>query len=190
MPGRDGHLPGCHLSDARAPERHHHQCHVERHFGEFPPAAAYTATKQAIEGFSASLAHEPGYFRVGVKLVEPGYAQANAIFPVSELLPGGYADFAHPIIDTFAIRPRPPRKVMLQMQSGRPFTTPKTSSASLPDRTLSRLVSRAEGDAGKCGSCWIRHAFCCPPCLSPITDLNQFLCAETELFPAKACRDK
>ncbi len=30
--------------------------------GEFPLAAAYTATKQAIEGFSASLAHEPRLF--------------------------------------------------------------------------------------------------------------------------------
>jgi NAD(P)-dependent dehydrogenase (short-subunit alcohol dehydrogenase family) len=75
--------------------------------GEFPLAAAYTATKQAIEGFSASLAHELGYFGVRVKLVEPGYAPttrfgANAIVPVSELLPGGYADFAQPILDAFA----------------------------------------------------------------------------------------
>jgi NAD(P)-dependent dehydrogenase (short-subunit alcohol dehydrogenase family) len=75
--------------------------------GEFPLAAAYTATKQAIEGFSASLAHELGYFGVRVKLVEPGYAPttrfgANAIVPVSDLLPGGYADFAQPILETFA----------------------------------------------------------------------------------------
>jgi short-subunit dehydrogenase len=74
--------------------------------GEFPLAAAYTATKQAIEGFSASLAHELGYFGVNVKLVEPGYAPttrfgANAIVPVSELLPGGYADFAKPILEAF-----------------------------------------------------------------------------------------
>jgi NAD(P)-dependent dehydrogenase (short-subunit alcohol dehydrogenase family) len=75
--------------------------------GEFPLAAAYTATKQAIEGFSASLAHELGYFGVRVKLVEPGYAPttrfgANAIVPVSDLLPGGYADFARPILEAFA----------------------------------------------------------------------------------------
>lgn len=75
--------------------------------GEFPLAAAYTATKQAIEGFSASLAHELSYFGVRVKLVEPGYAPttrfgANAIVPVSELLPGGYADFAQPILEAFA----------------------------------------------------------------------------------------
>lgn len=74
--------------------------------GEFPLAAAYTATKQAIEGFSASLAHELGYFGVRVKLIQPGYAPttrfgANAIVPVSELLPGGYADFARPILEAF-----------------------------------------------------------------------------------------
>ncbi len=74
---------------------------------EFPLAAAYTATKQAIEGFSASLAHELGYFGVRVKLVEPGYAPttrfgANAIVPLSELLPGDYADFARPILEAFA----------------------------------------------------------------------------------------
>lgn len=73
----------------------------------FPLAAAYTATKQAIEGFSGSLAHELGYFGVQVKLVEPGYAPttrfgANAIMPVSELLPGAYADFARPILESFA----------------------------------------------------------------------------------------
>ncbi|MDQ4409199.1 SDR family oxidoreductase [Rhizobium sp. AN63] len=75
--------------------------------GEFPLAAAYTATKQAIEGFSASLAHETGYFGVRVKLIQPGYAPttrfgANAIVPVSVLLPGGYADFAQPILEAFA----------------------------------------------------------------------------------------
>lgn len=75
--------------------------------GEFPLAAAYTATKQAIEGFSASLAHELGYFGIRMKLVEPGYAPttrfgANAIVPFSELLPGDYADFAKPILEAFA----------------------------------------------------------------------------------------
>jgi NAD(P)-dependent dehydrogenase (short-subunit alcohol dehydrogenase family) len=75
--------------------------------GAFPLAAAYTATKQAIEGFSASLAHELGHFGVRVKLVEPGYAPttrfgANAIVPVSDLLPGSYANFAQPILEAFA----------------------------------------------------------------------------------------
>lgn len=75
--------------------------------GEFPLAAAYTASKQAVEGFSASLAHELGHFGVGVKLVEPGYAPttrfgANAIVPVQDLLPGEYAEFARPILAAFA----------------------------------------------------------------------------------------
>jgi NAD(P)-dependent dehydrogenase (short-subunit alcohol dehydrogenase family) len=85
----------------------HRQCHLERHAGAFPLAAAYTATKQAIEGFTASLAHELGYFGIRAKLVEPGYAPttrfgANAIVPVSDLLPGDYADFARPILEAFA----------------------------------------------------------------------------------------
>jgi len=73
----------------------------------FPLAAAYTASKQAIEGFSGSLAHELGYFDVRVKLVEPGYAPttnfaANAIVPLEQLLPGDYATFAQPILEGFA----------------------------------------------------------------------------------------
>ncbi len=75
--------------------------------GAFPLAAAYTGSKQAIEGFTGSLAHELGYFDVQVKLVEPGYAPttrfgANAIVPVEDLLPGEYADFARPILEAFA----------------------------------------------------------------------------------------
>src|SRR5262249_18493527 len=39
-----------------------------------PLAAAYTASKMAIEGFTGSLAHELEGVNVRVKLVEPGYA--------------------------------------------------------------------------------------------------------------------
>ncbi len=72
-----------------------------------PLAAVYTGTKQAIEGFTGSLAHELGHFGVRVKLVEPGYAPttrfgANALVPVEDLLPGEYADFARPILEAFA----------------------------------------------------------------------------------------
>ena len=75
---------------------------------DFPLAALYTGTKQAIEGFSASLALELGYFGLRVKLVEPGYAPttrfgANALVPVDQLLPGEYADFAQPILESFAM---------------------------------------------------------------------------------------
>jgi short-subunit dehydrogenase len=72
-----------------------------------PLAAAYTATKQAIEGFSGSLALELAHFGVNAKLVEPGYAPTtsfgeNAIIPVTDLLPGEYADFAQPIMHGYA----------------------------------------------------------------------------------------
>ena len=75
--------------------------------GAFPLAAAYTASKQAIQGFTGSLAHELAHFGISVKLVEPGYAPttkfgANAIIPFDQLLPGEYADFAKPIMEGFA----------------------------------------------------------------------------------------
>ncbi len=73
----------------------------------FPLAAAYTASKQAIEGFSGSLAHELGHFNIRVKLVEPGYAPTtrfttNAILPLEELLPDDYMAFAGPVLESFA----------------------------------------------------------------------------------------
>ncbi|WP_342249675.1 SDR family NAD(P)-dependent oxidoreductase [Sphingomonas sp. OTU376] len=40
----------------------------------FPLAVAYATSKQAIESFTGSLAHELAYFDIAVKLVEPGYA--------------------------------------------------------------------------------------------------------------------
>lgn len=72
-----------------------------------PLAAAYTASKQAIEGFSGSLAHELGAFDVRVKLVEPGYAPTtrfagNTEIPVADLIPDAYADFARPIFAAYA----------------------------------------------------------------------------------------
>lgn len=75
--------------------------------GSFPLAAAYTASKQAITGFTGSLAHELGHFGIRAKLVEPGYAPttqfgANAIIPVDQLIPDTYADLARPIMDAFA----------------------------------------------------------------------------------------
>ena len=72
-----------------------------------PLAAAYTASKQAIEGFTGSLGHELGAFGVRVKLVEPGYApttrfSANTDIAVDDLIPQDYADFARPIFAEFA----------------------------------------------------------------------------------------
>lgn len=64
-----------------------------------PLVAAYTASKTAIEGFTASLAHELKEFDVSVKLVEPGYAPstrfaANGEDRMRGLIPEAYASFA------------------------------------------------------------------------------------------------
>ncbi|GHC51206.1 SDR family oxidoreductase [Neogemmobacter tilapiae] len=75
-----------------------------------PLAAAYTASKQAIEGFTGSLAHELAAFGVRAKLVEPGYGPTtrfaqNTDIPVSDLIPESYAAFAAPIFAAFANPP-------------------------------------------------------------------------------------
>ncbi|MDP2733355.1 MAG: SDR family oxidoreductase [Hoeflea sp.] len=72
-----------------------------------PLAAAYTASKQAIEGFTGSLAHELAHFGVRAKLIEPGYAPTtrfsqNTSVRVEDLIPEAYADFAAPIFAGFA----------------------------------------------------------------------------------------
>ncbi|HEV2572912.1 MAG TPA: SDR family oxidoreductase [Beijerinckiaceae bacterium] len=72
-----------------------------------PLAAAYTASKMAIEGFTGSLAHELQAFGVSVKLVEPGYAPTtrfaeNTDVRVEDLIPQAYAAFAQPIFAGFA----------------------------------------------------------------------------------------
>ena len=72
-----------------------------------PLAAAYTASKMAIEGFTGSLAHELAPFNIHVKLVEPGYAPttrftANGGTRMEGLFPEEYAAFANPILAAFA----------------------------------------------------------------------------------------
>ncbi|SMH56987.1 Short-chain dehydrogenase [Mesorhizobium australicum] len=72
-----------------------------------PLAAAYTASKLAITGFTGSLAHELGAFDVRVKLVEPGYAPTtrfsqNTQVRVEDLIPQAYAAYAQPIFAEFA----------------------------------------------------------------------------------------
>ena len=65
----------------------------------FPLVAAYTASKTAIAGFSASLELEMRSVGVGVKLVEPGYGPstrftANGQQRMQGLIPEAYAPFA------------------------------------------------------------------------------------------------
>jgi NAD(P)-dependent dehydrogenase (short-subunit alcohol dehydrogenase family) len=68
----------------------------------FPLVAAYTASKTAIEGFTASLAFELQAFDVRVKLVEPGYAPttqftANGAERMQGLIPEAYVPYAQAI---------------------------------------------------------------------------------------------
>ena len=71
-----------------------------------PLVAAYTASKMAVEGFTASLALELEAFDVSVKLVEPGYAPttrfaSNGSERMQGLVPEAYAPFAQRIFASF-----------------------------------------------------------------------------------------
>lgn len=72
-----------------------------------PLAAVYTASKMAIEGFTASLAFELNFFDVQVKLVEPGYCPntrfaSNVGSRMDGVVPDAYMPFAQPIFAAFA----------------------------------------------------------------------------------------
>jgi short-subunit dehydrogenase len=67
-----------------------------------PLVAVYTASKMAIEGFTASLALELEFFNVRAKLVEPGYGPttrftSNTGSRMEGLIPESYAPFAERI---------------------------------------------------------------------------------------------
>ena len=71
-----------------------------------PLVAVYTASKLAIEGFTASLALELAAFNVRVKLVEPGYAPttrftSNGGPRMAGLIPEAYAPFAERIFASY-----------------------------------------------------------------------------------------
>jgi NAD(P)-dependent dehydrogenase (short-subunit alcohol dehydrogenase family) len=71
-----------------------------------PLVAAYTASKTAIEGFTASLALELEAFNVSVKLVEPGYCPtthftSNGQTRMDGLIPEAYAPFAQRVMADF-----------------------------------------------------------------------------------------
>lgn len=72
-----------------------------------PLVAAYTASKTAVEGFTASLALELEAFNIGVKLVIPGYAPstqftANGAARMEGLITAPYAPYAHQVLTAFA----------------------------------------------------------------------------------------
>ena len=72
-----------------------------------PLVAAYTASKTAVEGFTASLAFELEAFDVRVKLVQPGYAPStrftsNGSQRMQGLIPDAYAPYAQRVFASFA----------------------------------------------------------------------------------------
>lgn len=73
----------------------------------FPLVAAYTASKTAVEGFSASLALELRQFDIRVRLVEPGYGPdtrfaENGGTRMQGLITEPYADYAQSVFASFA----------------------------------------------------------------------------------------
>jgi len=73
----------------------------------FPLVAVYTASKTAVEGFSASLALELKQFNVRVKLVEPGYCPdtrfaENGAPRMQGLVTEPYADYVQGIFAEFS----------------------------------------------------------------------------------------
>lgn len=72
-----------------------------------PLVAVYTASKTAIEGFTASLAFELEAFNVRMKLVQPGYAPStrftsNGSARMQGLIPEAYAPYAQSVFASFA----------------------------------------------------------------------------------------
>ena len=70
-----------------------------------PLVAAYTASKTAVEGFTASLALELAVFGIQARLVQPGYAPttrfaANGSERMQGLLPEAYAGYAQKVFAT------------------------------------------------------------------------------------------
>jgi NAD(P)-dependent dehydrogenase (short-subunit alcohol dehydrogenase family) len=72
-----------------------------------PLVAVYTASKQAIEGFTGSLALELAHFGIAAKLVEPGYGPTtrfgqNNPVPAETLISAEYASYAAEVFAGFA----------------------------------------------------------------------------------------
>lgn len=72
-----------------------------------PLVAVYTASKVAVEAFTASLAFELAEFGIGVKLVEPGYCPNTRFTPnggarMAGLIPEAYASYAQTLFAGYA----------------------------------------------------------------------------------------
>ena len=117
-----------------------------------PLAAAYTASKQAIEGFTGSLAHELAHFNILLSCrawlrADPEFAQ-NASVRIEDLIPAGLCRLRSPDLSRQFPRDRrlPPGKSMsLRPYGGRSTTAPAIYD-SRRDRT--RLRSPAPRNHG------------------------------------------
>jgi NAD(P)-dependent dehydrogenase (short-subunit alcohol dehydrogenase family) len=72
-----------------------------------PMVATYTASKMAIEGYTASLAFELEHFGISAKLVEPGYGpttqfSANTGPRLDGMIPEAYVPYAQRILAAYA----------------------------------------------------------------------------------------
>lgn len=72
-----------------------------------PLVSIYSASKMAVDAFTASLSFELAGFNVRAKLVQPGYApttrfSANSDVKLEEAIPEAYMPFAQPILAAFA----------------------------------------------------------------------------------------
>lgn len=72
-----------------------------------PLVSVYTASKQAIEGFTGSLALELAHFGVTAKLIEPGYGPTtrfgqNNPLPAQTMIPAEYGGYAGEVFAGFA----------------------------------------------------------------------------------------
>jgi short-subunit dehydrogenase len=75
-----------------------------------PLMSVYTASKMAVDAFTASVEHELAAFNVRVKLVQPGYGPTtrlaeNAAISLEDVIPKAYASFAHPILQALSDPP-------------------------------------------------------------------------------------
>ena len=151
---RDGDHPGRAAPVPRAPRRASWSTSPPAStLARMPLVAVYTASKTAVEGFTASLALELEEFDVRAKLVEPGYGPStnftsNGQTRMHGLIPEPYTAFAERVMADFQqphassrTRPTWPRR------SGARRTTTRASCASPPVPTPSHSPNTAEAPA-------------------------------------------
>jgi NAD(P)-dependent dehydrogenase (short-subunit alcohol dehydrogenase family) len=112
-----------------------------------PLVAVYTASKTAIEAFTASLALELAEFDVKVKLVEPGYAPttkftSNGAARMSGLITEPYAPFAQRIFASLGQQPAVTRETDVA-QTVRRAATDDTGTLRFPAGADAVALARA-----------------------------------------------